>query len=43
MKINNQEEFGKLVSNSLKLIIGVSIAVSSFIGILILLVLYLGS
>jgi hypothetical protein len=32
MKIDNQQEFGKLVSNSLKLIIGVSIAVSSFIG-----------
>ena len=33
MKIDNQQEFGKLVSNSLKLILGVSIAVSSFIGI----------
>ena len=43
MKIDNQQEFGKLVSNSLKLILGVSIAVSSFIGILILLILYLGS
>jgi len=41
MNKDKQKEFGKLVSTSLFLILGVSVAVSSFIGILILLIFYL--